>query len=335
MTDEVPTSTLTGGTLVAPSGGDIELNTDRKMDAPGGVQATEYGHAFGALEIIAYPESEARVGGLEFLEARSLIDSLFGKDEDGGLFGFFLFVGAPAAAWRHQQRDAERPEQEENRVSRRDVLRTGLASGLLAGGAAGVAAASPAMTRARFAVVENPGGLRLRIRDRAGDVLPADRTYHVYLDGDDYGTFQPASLDSYGDVLPETAGTVTVGPKGAEGGILSRLFKDRTKEYAGIALEKDIADADAGERLLITDNDIIVDTIQQTGSKNTICTINSKSIPHSHEDRSIPVGYYGINNGEVFYEVGSDPPGGQTADLTVYASRTVELADDAKRRTGQ
>lgn len=334
MTENTDVTTRISGAISTAEGGILRASSESPMHAKGGVQVTEYGAALGPLEVIAYPGSTALVGGLDYMEAPGFVDSLFRDGEGGGLFGLLPLLAAPEAAARigtEQTKDVEPGD--ENRVSRRDLMRAGAATVGVVGGAATVAAAASPVVRARFAVLENPAGIRLRVRDRVPDVLPTDRQYHVYLDGRDYGDFQAASLDSYGDVLPEATGTVTVGPSGSAGGLLTRLLGSRSHEFSGLAMGKPLSEADPGERIPITDNDILVDTIQQAGSSNTICKINGESIPHVHEDSKSNVGNYSVMDGKIVYEVGTHPPGGETASLTVYASRTDEALDDVSRRT--
>ena len=329
------TITAVAGSIPSKDGGTVRIKGDKPMRSRGGVAVTDYGPAFGPLEVIAYPGSRVLVGGLEYLESRSFVDRLFGSEDDNdGLFGVLGLLAAPEAAARLDT-DATRDVEpgDENPVPRRDLLRAAAASAAVVGGAtAAASAASSTFPRARFAALENPSGIRMRVRDRQPDVLPTSRQYHVYVDGREYEDFQAASTDSYGDVLPETTGTVTVGPSGAAGGLLSGLLGSKSQEYAALTLEKPISEADPGERLLITDNDILVDTIQRTGSRRTTCTINGESIPHIHESASSPAGSYAIMDGQLVYEVGSDPPGGETATVTVYASRTEEFKDDLSRR---
>lgn len=321
-TDEYYTSTVVGGRLDADSGGTLELDPTKPMEAPGGLQATEYGTQFGPLEIAAYPGSTARVGGLSFDTPARLFEGLFGTGSGDGLFaGGLLLAGAD-------------PDGDDNDVTRRDLLRAAAASGMLLGGTAttvSAAGSTKTLTRAQYAVLENPSGIRMRVFDRVPNVLPPDTLYYTYVDGQDYASFSAANESDYGDVLPKTVGTVTVGPKGSGGGFFAALGTDKTQTYQGLALSKPTGEADTGEELTITTNDIIVEHVQSAGSDRTTLSIAGTSIPHEHESASSPKGYYGIHNGSLIYRVGSNAPSGQTADLVLYADRVTELLDDIDR----
>lgn len=319
-TDEYYTSTLAGGIISSKSGGDIELDPEKPMETPGGVQATEYGAAFGPLEISAYPGSTARVGGLTFREPAGILDGLFGSGGGSGLFATLPLLAA------------HRADDDEDSVTRRDVIRTGAAAGLLLGGQATAAAATKTATRAEFAALENPAGIRMRVFDRVQNVLPPDRLYYSYLDGESYASFSADSSSDYGDVLPKATGTVTVGPKGSAGGFFASLGTEKTQVYEGLELPKSTSDADNGERLTISTNDIIVEHVQSAGASEATMAIGGTSIPHEHEDSESSRGYYTIHNGDLIYRAGASPPSGQTATLVLYASRSEEIFDDLERR---
>ncbi len=286
---------------------------------------TEYGVAFGPLELIAYPGSTAQIGGLEFVAKTGFFDGLFGSGE-GGLFGAAGLLAIP-------NRDEE--------LGRRDALKTAGALGLLAGGAATSASAeTTTRTQAQFALTENPAGLRVRVRDRTPDYLPTSTSYYIYVNSAEYGQFSAANSQSYGDVLPELTGTVVVGPEGSGGSFLERLTADRARTYDGLTLTNsdgevvdDVAATATGTKLTVTGNDVIVEAAQAAGASETTFAINGTSIPHRHESTDEAVGRYLFQDGEIRYVVGSDPPSGQTASLSLYVDTTTELLDDLSRRT--
>lgn len=319
--------TVVGGSIPSSKGGTLDLDPEKPMAAPGGVQATDYGAAFGPLEVIAYPDSEVRIGGLQFKGPAGILEGIFGDGGEGdSLFGLLPFVAAGSVA-NHHRRDGE----SDNRLGRRDLLRTAAAGGLLLGGSQAVAAASTTQTRAQFAVLENPSGIRVRVDDRVEGYLPTSAQYYTFVNNERYSKFTAANSESYGDVLPKQTGTVVVGPSGASGGLLARIGSEKTQVYEGLSLSKAVSDAEVGENITITENDIIVEHVQSAGASETTCAINGTSIPHEHEDSQSDRGYYGIHNGKLIYQKGPSAPTGQTATVVLYAETVDEILDDVSR----
>lgn len=319
-------------------GGTLVIDSQKPMEVEGSLRQTSTGMAFGPLEISAYPDSEARVGGLEFQEVESLLDKLFGGDSSG-LFGL-LAAGSlvPLTTPR-----ANQETETSGGLSRRSFMQAAGVAMLAAGASTQASAetATPTATptgeettyqKAQFVALSNPSGLRIRVLDRTSGVLPPDESYYTFSNGDRYDRFAAAVDTDYGDVLPERTGTVTVGPEGASGGFLARLRADKTQVYEGLALPKAVSDADSGEPLTITDNDIIVEHVQTAGESNTILSIDGVSIPHIQESQTESVGYFEVHNGSLVYRPGSDPPTGQSASLILYADASSEILDDISRR---
>jgi len=311
------------GTITSADGGDLEIEPDNPMVAPGAIQMTDYGAAFGPLELIAYPESTVTVGGLEFVAERGFFDGLFGSGDSGGLFGAAALIGAT------EHNDA---------IDRRDALKAMAGLGTVAALSAPARADTATRTQAQFSVTDNPAGLRVRVRDRTEAYLPTDTSYYVYVNSAEYSQFTAANTQSYGDVLPELTGTVVVGPEGSGGSFLERLTADTARTYEGLTLTRtdgsvvdDVATTDTGTKLTVTNNDVMVEAAQQAGAGETTMAINGESIPHRHESADDAVGYYQFQDGAVQYVVGSDAPSGQTATLALYVDRVDELLDDVGR----
>lgn len=320
---ESETMTISGVTLGTVEGGEMILDGEKPMEAPGGIELTKTGAQFGPLEISPYPDSTARIGGLTFLEVRSFIDSLFGSGAGGGLFGT-LAVSASV--------DRRRQDGDDNNISRRDLLKT-LGAGAAVAGATGTAAATTTETdfqRAQFEAQKNPEGLRIRVFDREDGYLPVDRTYYTFVNGQSYGRFAPATDTGYGDVLPTKTGTVTVGPEGS-GSFLEALRADKTVTYDGISLAKSTTDAQTGEEIVLSTNDLIVEAAQQASGSGTTLTLNGTSIPHQNESIEDSVGYYGISDDRLVYTTGRQPPAATSARFTIYPGRVDELLDDISR----
>lgn len=314
---------VVGGVFTSKNGGDVEVDTDNPMSAPGGVQMTDYGAAFGPLELIAYPGSVATIGGLEFVEEKGFFDGLFGSDSSGGLFGAAGLIAAT---------------EYDDRVERRDALKAIGALGGVAMFSSPAKADTSTRTQAQFSLTENPKGVRIRVLDRINQYLPTDKRYYTYVNSAEYSQFSAANSDSYGDILPELLGTVVVGPEGSGGSLLDRLTSDKERTYEGLTLTNsdgsivsDVKDKDAGTELTVTENDVIVEAAQNAGAEETMLAINGTSIPHSHESKSDSVGRYLFQDGGIRYIVGSNPPTGQTATLSLYVGHVTEILDDAGR----
>lgn len=321
--EDIEPAKILGGTLLTKDGGNLEISDTQPMRTPTALRPTKTGILFGPLEISAYPDSTARVGGLSFMQEKSFLDSLFDSGAGEGLFGTMVAVGSA-------DRDRDRTD---NTMTRRDLLK---AAGLGLGAAAAVGTARASQTetvahKAQFEAIENPSGIRCRIFDRTEGYLPTSETYYTFVDGQDYSRFAAASDDSYGDVVPQRTGTVVVGPEGAGGGFWTALEADKTVAYDGLPLPKSTTEAEAGEQLVISDNDILVEAAAESGKDRTTLAINGRSIPHQNEDREDEVGYFGVSDDRLVYTVGNNPPAGGSVALVIYANRSDEIADDAAR----
>jgi len=321
-TDDGTPMTVAGVTVGTPDGGDLVLDAEKPMRAPDGLELSQTGAAFGPLEISAYPGSTARIGGLEFLEQQSFLDTLFGSGAGEGLFGTAVAVGSA-------ERDRDRTN---NTATRRDVLKAaGL--GVTAAASTGVAAAQTTESyyrKAQFETTENPEGIRVRVFDRAESYLPPDTAYYTYVNGQDYGRFAAATDAGYGDILPTKEGNIMVGPEGS-GSFLEALRADKTVIYDGISLPKSTTEAQTGEKLVLSTNDILVEAVQRVGGDETMLSLNGESIPERSEDIESTLGYYGVSDDRLVYIVGREPPAATSAKLTIYADRSDELLDDISR----
>lgn len=325
--DEDGTPMQIAGAIVGTAdGGDLEISQDQPMDVPGGLQFTTTGAAFGPLEISAYPDSTARIGALNFILEESFIDSLFGSSAGDGLFGSLIAFGSASRASEDQAPG-------DTHATRRDVLRA-IGLGVTAGAASASARGATQDTlahKATFEAIENPAGLRVRVFDRTPGYLPTNATYFTFVNGQAYTRFSAASDDGYGDVVPQRTGSVTVGPEGAAGGLLAGFRTDKTVVYNGLTLSKSTADAQAGEQLVFSDNDILVEAASNAGADRTMLSINGRSVPHKTEDREDEVGYYGVSDDRLVYTVGNQPPSAGSVTFTLFANRSDELVDDATR----
>lgn len=317
---------IAGAIVGTADGGDLELSPNQPMDVPDGLQFTATGALFGPLEISAYPDSTARIGALDFVQEESFADSLFGSGAGEGLFGSLIAFGSASRA-------SEDQEPGDTHATRRDVLRA-IGLGVTAGAATATARGATQDTlahKATFEAIENPAGLRVRVFDRVPGYLPTDTTYFTFVNGQEYARFSAASDEGYGDVVPQRTGSVTVGPEGAAGGFLAGLRTDKTVVYNGLTLSKSTADAQAGEQLVFSDNDILVEAAAGAGADRTMLAINGQSIPHRTEDREDEVGYYGVSDDRLVYTVGNQPPSAGSVTFTLFANRSDELVDDATR----
>lgn len=323
-----------GGTFVAPEGGDLEVDPDKPMDVPESVQMTDYGPMFGPLEISAYPDSTARVGGLTFSAVEGLFDGLFDHASDG-LFGASL-LGLGLAAPRDRDDTSDG-------ISRRSFLQAAGAGALAVGyGTQTASAATPTptptptetdgpQTKAEFEAIANPQGIRTRVFDRVDGVLPTGEPYYTWVDGSNYGQFFAGSESDYGDVLPEKVGTVTVGQDGAAGGFFEALTSDKTQVYDRLSLSQNLGDAQTGEQVAVSTNDIIVEQAQAAGGDDMTLAVNGVSLPHEQETTDADVGYYSTQNGKLIIRVGPSSPSGGSATLVLFADTTDELLDDINR----
>lgn len=331
MTEDSPRggTHMKGGRINTETGAELTIDGDQPMEVEGSVQQTDVGAAFGPLEIAPYPDSSAVVGGLRFLEVEGFFDRLFGDGEqDETLFGTTALAAGTATAAADEDVDVD--------MGRRNLLQ-GLGVGALAvvGGSrlasAQTTKVSKRFGKAQFNAEVNPDGLRIRVRDRVEGVLPTDTEYYTFVDSVEYSRFFAGVDSDYGDVLPGQFGTVTVGPEDAAGGIYTELTTDKTQVYEGLPLSKPTTDASAGERLVISQNDILVEYVQRAGEDETTLAVNGTSIPHYQEDDESTLGYYRVHNGALIYRVGRQAPSAQSATLVLFVDPSDELLDDITR----
>lgn len=318
-------SRVKGARFNSTDAGTLEVSPEKPMECEGSIRQTNAGVAFGPLEISVYPDSTATVGGLEFLEVESFFGTLFGDGGQEGLFGSAALLAGAS-------------ESEAVDMDRRQVLQAAGVGALALAGAGTAAASTTTATaeldtyeKAQFSAEINPEGLRIRVRDRVDGVLPTDVPYYTYIDGIDYSRFYAGTKSDYGDVLPGQFGTVTVGPEDAAGGLLTSIMADKTQVYEALDLSKATTEADPGERVVISQNDILVEHVQSAGPDATTVGINGVSIPHELEDDRSTLGYYRVHNGALIYRVGREAPSGQTASVALYADRGEEMLDDMQR----
>lgn len=299
------------GLIPSENGGEMTIPAESPMKCPGPMQSTTQGAMFGNVELIAGSESSTTVSGLSFLESPGILESLLATTGAGA-----AAVGGVAAT----------AEGQDATVNRRRFLQASVVAGAVAFGV-GSADAESNITRARFSVDENPGGLRVRLHERIASYPAAIDEQHLYVNGVEYGAFAD---EPKADVLPGLTGTVTVGPSDVLGGLLASFTESRTKVYDGLKPAPDIADSETGDKITITDNPMIASHTRQAAPSAVTLTVGGESIPHKSESDS-ERGQFSVSDGRVVYVLGSNPPSGDTATLSVYAGRVAEVLDDARR----
>jgi hypothetical protein len=329
------TTQLRGGVVSAPGGGDIDIPTDNALEYPGHItQRADRGVAFGPLEVTPYPDTTATVGGLTYKTATSILDpdSWFGDNGDGGL----LSAGLLGGAFLRPSRDRSRSETDVD-VGRREFVKALAASAAVLAGSVGVAtAAEESRTVARFSLPANIGGVRLRLLDTVPDVMPPGQVYRAFANGIQYDHIGVGE-NQYGDIPPTVTGQIHINHRSRFLSALKEFAGEKKVKYPKFTITNDAGDTTAptdagtGQRLTITDNDIIVRHQILAGQDSTL-RIGGQSIPHRSESQSTTRGWYGIHDDTIVYRVGSKPPSATTAQLIHYPSAPEEFGDDVRRR---
>lgn len=326
----MPTTVVSGATLSTDKGGSLQIPADERVESPSGAAIRPYGVGFGPLEVTAYPDTTATITGLSYGTDALVGDKWFddsAESQDSGWFGAALpglLAGVPAGA------AAGDDDSTDTDLRRREFL-VGAATALTVSGAMtqSAAALDETATRARIQLDANPGGLRVRVLDVLEQYLPTGVQYHLSVDGVAYDSVVGGTLDDYADVPPTVSGEVVVGQDVSLLSKIRAILGAKAVTYDGITLAKDPADAPQGTKLTVTTHEIIATHLQK--SKHSTLTIGGESIPHYSESATSPRGWYAVRDGAVVYQVGSDPPSGTTASLTIHASLPDELSDDAGR----
>lgn len=321
---------LSGMTYECPDGGSIHAKpqsdwSDAEQTA--GVSAmSPHGVGFGPLQLSAYPESLAVISDVTLEEPDGSWFNGWGSDDgDGGgaFWSSLALLGTGAVT-------TDEPEKgEETRTTRRDLLKVLGVTTATVTGATAVASAQETTTTVSFNIDSNPGGLRIQILDIVGGLLPPDQQYYALVNGMDYATFSGSSEDS-ADLPPKLTGSASIDT--------SVGFLDGPKTTIGrkaidydFELPKNPSNLTEGELVEVTPHPFVVDAVLKAGSKAVTLSIDGSEIPHYEESPDDNIGLYRVREGSVMYRVGSSPPTGTDASMTVYAGLVDEKLDDAKR----
>lgn len=316
-----------------PEAGTIVLDgTSEWADAIG---LTTHGIALGPVELSPYTGTTAVVTDLSFGPAD---DSFFdgwtdpsdgnGNSTDGD--GWFASGALAALVGDHARVDAADDDTTPH-MTRRSLLQSaGVA--LLAGGAAArtVRAQSDQVQVARFELAENPGGVRVRVRDLAQDLLPTKAVYYALIDEMDYAEFRGGTRQS-GDIPPFPDGEArTVELTTSAGSIIGTINETLGRKALtySVKLPQPAADYPDGELVPVTTHPLIVEATLRAGADGLTFELGGEAIPHRTEERSNPVGHFAVRNGDVMYRVGRDAPAATGGEFTVYAGTIEELRDD-------
>lgn len=296
-----------------------------QSEAPRAIGLTTHGIAIGPIELSAYTDSTAKIKDLQYGAQESGFFDGWGSDSDSDWFA----SGAAGAAVASTARE---PDEANPIMSRRNLL---LSGGIALLGASYVSAseatAESQISVARFELTDNPGGLRVRVRDIAPDFLPTDAIYYVMVDGMDYAEFQGGGQS--GDIPPiPQDGSWNVEIQTDAPDLMAdvrRHMGEKELEYR-FTLAQRPSEASIGTRLTITDHPMIREATLRAGADATTLEVGDEAVPHQSESRSNEVGWYGVRDGEVVLNVGPDPPSDNQAVMTVYAGILEETINDAE-----
>lgn len=339
-TSDTTRTAVAGVHCSTPNGGDIRLTGDTPIRIRGGLASRMYGTAIGPLELTAYPSTTATIEELSFetegglLSTRGWFDE--GSDDTstsdgGGGGGWFAFLPLLIPGLRGRRSGATESLPDEGvSVSRREMLALFGVLGAGIGAGRVQAAGEKNLTKGRLGLTSNPGGVRVRALDRVENVLPTDSVYHLTVEGIEYDDLA-GGLSSYADIPPLVTGNVALGQEVSIFASLKKLSGKKAVSYEDIALPQDPTSANEGSELIITDHDIITTHLQKAGDSDSVLTIGGTSIPHYSEADSDSRGWYDVRDDAVIYHVGSNPPSGETATLTLYVGIASEAKDDVGR----
>jgi len=284
-----------------PDGGGIRSAGDG-VYAPSGVFMTPTGVGLGPLHLGVPEKAVCNISSLTYLP---------GPEDDGDGILFFGIAGAGGAIGVTET-DTEGPS-----MRRRQVL--GLAAAL---GAAvlgtGVAAGQSddenlvSLEIAEFVIDETSGPLEVRVLDVIDQVLPP--TTEILVDADEARVGEIGD-PSEGIVLdPETRGAVSVYLRDSRGR-LDRLIAwakgalDTNEEivYAR-ELDQPVSELEQGQFVTLSSHPALVEPVREAGPDGTELQIGSTEIPHNSADETGEIGSYGVFDGSLIYEVGSNPP---------------------------
>ena len=270
--------------------------------------------AVGPLRIRPWHDSEVEVDGLEYRDESS-----------GGLWPFGMLAAAatviPAVTTENTPADGDESGPHPD-VSRRGVL------GALAALAAGHNLATPASasdlessTMAAFELTTNPQGIQLGVSNALENHLPSDQTYHVYVNGESRGDFDPSNGESF-TLNPGVEGSIEVKANDAVGfieSIRSKYFAENTVEFTGVTpagLSDDEYYSDREGEHITLNSHLLADAADSADPEDVEVTIDGDTLPHADADPS-PMGYWHVQGSELRYVIGSEAPEARLFDLRI------------------
>lgn len=312
--------------LSPPNGGSVYLEPGEKYLSTGPMNAAPSSVPFGALSFEVPSHAIVQLDGFEY---RYRDDSILQRD--GWLS--FLNAGIPFAAAGSVSDADDGPEVDMSR--RRMLAATGAALGGGLISMSDVAAGKSQTVRiATFSVTESDG-FGLRLTDDVASVLPASQEYLVLSDNVEVGTLSTES--------PET----TIG-RGTTGefhvltetdlstwqSIKTGLFgesEDDVPQTFEVSLPQSATEYEDETTVNVGSGTAAVQAIDATGPEETMVELGDESLRHESEDGNEEAGYWHVEDGQLLYVAGTDPPDASSLTITADIGPLDELKDDISR----
>lgn len=288
--------TLIGQGVLEPEDGSTIAAEDAHV--PGDLRGVRTdGVGFGPLRLTSWADETTSISDLEFEEA-----------EADSWLPFLSAAGATGAAAHYDREDGEVHDPDRTALSRRAVLATIGASTFLVGST--LANDQPTYSVASFDLEQNRRGLRVDVDEAAADFLEGEDV-EFYLSADDaaIGSFE---LDEPGlTINPGTEGLVELESDTALTFIqrmIASVRSDDNVHFEWRPQDTSFADEPTGEEIVLSDQPVVVETIEAAGESATVIKMVDTIIPHTDENGSKPAGEWYTDGTTLRYVVGEQTP---------------------------
>lgn len=290
--------------------------------SPHHLRLNSYGVGIGPLQIRPYANTTVIIDEFRYSTAEPWSLPLLSTQSNVGTLAALgiLAGGSPD----DDEDDAIDPEEYD--VTRRELL---IAVGATATMAAGTARAEQEkLNVAEFTIEDNPRGFQLQVDDVAQDILPADHSYYVEVDGTSRGDFNPGNGDRI-TISPGITGEAKVQSDDVLAfweKIVAATRSDDKIEYT-LRHDKPFSNEPTDDEVILSDQPVVVDPIREAGESGVLVKIDGDRVPHI-DDGSAAIGnWYLRDDTALVYRVGEAAPDVELTQVHINVGRLDKFLD--------
>lgn len=281
------------GGVIEPEGGST-VSVDNAQ-VPGDLRGIRGdGVGFGPFRLTGWSGSPIAVSNLAFEPA----------PEDDSWLPFLMAAGLVGheAARESDDVDVEAVEASApgpQPLSRRAIIAGGAAALLLSGTVAGQSDDDdpPRYDVASFDLSSNGRGLKVDVDTAVADYIDEDVGFFVTVNDNSIGGFEAGSAGK--TINPGETGSVVVESDTALSFLDRLLASVRAEEEVAFEFrprEESFADAPTGEELVLSDQPVVVETVDETATDEVVVSMNGSLIPHADESGSSTLGEWYVRD---------------------------------------